>query len=346
MKNNLIICKISKLKKVNKENFYLINHSVLEQFSADEINYFNFKMLDPIGIKSDERIENYKICENIFKSLFENFYKEMNKFHKISLNERAWKIITESWLKRFIYICFFRHKSLQQAINNLNIKKIYLKKNDKFLFFSKDCLGQYSLSANDLWNSNFYYKLLKYFDYKLDIEIENNELKNINHSSYSERILSTKKNLKVKIAEKIFKINRFFAKDNDCLIFNSYLPFLYEKYFEIKCNQLPQFRSLNNYNFKNFNSEKRNLISFKQGNEKNLENFIREILPDSLPISFIESFKDIMQSPGHYDFPKNPKFVYISTGFDDDEKLKFYIAKNVNEKKKIFCWATWCYIFY
>ena len=336
MKNNLIICKISKLKKVNKENFYLINHSVLEQFSADEINYFNFKMLDPIGIKSDERIENYKICENIFKSLFENFYKEMNKFHKISLNERAWKIITESWLKRFIYICFFRHKSLQQAINNLNIKKIYLKKNDKFLFFSKDCLGQYSLSANDLWNSNFYYKLLKYFDYKLDIEIENNELKNINHSSYSERILSTKKNLKVRIAEKILKINRFFVKDDDCLIFNSYLPFLYEKYFEIKCNQLPQFWSLNNYNFKNFNSEKRNLISFKQGNEKNLENFIREILPDSLPISFIESFKDIMQSPGHYDFPKNPKFVYISTGFDDDEKLKFYIAKNVNEKKKYF----------
>ena len=102
MKNNLIICNISKLKKANKENFYLINHSVLEQFSEEEINNFNFKMQDPIGIKSQERIENYKICENIFKSLFENFYKELNKFHNINLNERAWKIITESWLKRFI----------------------------------------------------------------------------------------------------------------------------------------------------------------------------------------------------------------------------------------------------
>ena len=336
MKNSLIICKISKLKKANKENFYLINHSVLEQFSEEEINHFNFKMQDPIGIKSQERIENYKICENIFKSLFENFYKEMNKFHNINLNERAWKIITESWLKRFIYICFFRHKSLQQAINNFNIKKIYLKKNDKFLFFSKDCEGQYSLSADDLWNSNLYYKLLKYFDYKLDIEIENNELKNINHSSYSERILSTKKNLKVRIAEKILKINRFFVKDDDCLIFNSYLPFLYEKYFEIKCNQLPQFWSLNNYNFKNFDSEKRNLISFKKGSEKNLENFIRKILPNSLPISFVESFKDIIKSTGHYDFPKNPKFIYISTGFDHDEKLKFYIAKNVTENTKYF----------
>lgn len=336
MKNNLIICKISKLKKENKENFYLINHSVLEQFNEYEINHFNFKMPDPIGIKSEERKENYEICENIFKSLFKNFYKEMNKTHNINLNERAWKIITESWLKRFIYICFFRHKSLQQAINNLNIKKVYLKKNDKFLFYSKDCEGQYSMSADDLWNSNLYYKLLKYFDYKLDIEIENNELKNINYPTYNERIIKTKKNLKVKIAEKIFKFNRFFVKDNDGLIFNTYLPFIYEKYFEIKCNQLPQFWSISNFNFKNFNSEKRNSISFKQGDDKNIENFIRETLPNSLPISFVESFNDIMESLGHCDFPKNPKFVYISTGFDHDEKLKFYIAKNVNENKKYF----------
>lgn len=336
MKNNLIICKISKLKKINKENFYLINHSVLEQFSEYEIDHFNFKTLKPLGVESEERIENYAICENILESLFENFYNEMNKTHKIKLNKRAWKIIAESWLKRFIYICFFRHKSLQKAIDNFNIKKIYLKKNDKFLFYSKDCEGQYSLSADYLWNSNLYYKLLKYFDYNLDLETEDNELINVNYPSYSERVLSTKKNLKVKIAKKIFKITRFFVKDNDGLIFNSYLPFLYEKYFEIKCNQLPQFWSLNDYDFKNFNSEKRNAISFKQGNDKNLENFIREILPDSLPISFIESFEDIMQNSGHCDFPKNPKFIFISTGFDHDEKLKFYIAKNVNENKKYF----------
>ena len=50
---------------------------------------------------------------------------------------------------------------------------------------------------------------------------------------------------------------------------------------------------------------------------------------------FCRIFAKIFQNAGHHNFPKDPKFIFISTGFDHDELLKFYIAKNVERGKNI-----------
>ena len=51
---------------------------------------------------------------------------------------------------------------------------------------------------------------------------------------------------------------------------------------------------------------------------------------------FCRIFAKIFQNAGHHNFPKDPKFIFISTGFDHDELLKFYIAKNVERGKKYY----------
>ena len=62
-----------------------------------------------------------------------------------------------------------------------------------------------------------------------------------------------------------------------------------------------------------------------------MENFIRHILPNSLPITVIESFKDINELSIKSGYPKTPKFIFTSAAFNDDEVFKFFVAKKVED---------------
>jgi putative transferase (TIGR04331 family) len=333
MINNLIVSKTNYLQDINNydEQFILIGHWLLEDFSADELDKFKFKICNPVSYLGEKRKHNYIFCEQIFESIFNDFFQVMNDIHNVNLSKRAWRIISESWLKRLIYICFNRKETIESAIDEFPISNIYLKSNKNFKFFTKDCEGQYACSVNDIWNSNIYSKLINFFNYDLSLIVEKNNEEFINLETYSDRIIRTKKNIKVKIALNSLKFNRIFANNKDGIIFNSYLPFIAEKFIEFNLKQAPQFWEESFIDFKKFNTDNREKISFFKNNNKNLENFIRDILPICLPISFMESFHDIFNNSGHSGFPLNPKFVLISNGFDHDEKLKFFIAKLVDK---------------
>lgn len=339
MSNKLIISKTKKLTREidAKTQYILVGQWIQEEFDENEIKKYKFLLPKPAFYEKKARSQSYEECEKIFNSIFEDFYKKLNHLHKKNLSKRAWRIIAESWLKRFIYICFNRKHTLDLAFKEYDVDEVFLKNHKDFLFFTKDCEGQYPASVNNIWNSNLYYKLLKYFNFNVKISEEFNNEKIINFQSYFERIKKLEKSKKYKFFQKVFFLNKFLSKKKENLIFNSYLPFLYEKLIEIFFFQFPQFRREKNFSFKSLDSNIRSKLSFiKNNNIKNIENFIRQILPDAIPISFLESFNELYETNGHENFPENPNFIFISTGFDHDELLKFYIAKNIDKGKKYY----------
>ena len=223
------------------------------------------------------------------------------------------------------------------AFKEFKVDNVHLKNNNEYHFFTRDTEGQYSASVDDVWNSNLYSRILKYFEYEIKIIEERNDENFINVNSYFQRINKSEKNLKFKILKNFFTLNKFLVKKTDGLIFSSYLPFLSEKILELYLKQVPQLWQEKEIIYDNFDKDLReNIVLVKNNNEKNIENFIRQMIPSSLPICFVESFKKIYQNAGHKDFPENPKFIFISNGFDHDELLKFYIAKNVDKGKKYY----------
>lgn len=339
MINELVISRTRNLLdcKIEKKNFILIGHWLLEDFKKEEIEKFAFKIPTPASLEKEERRISYLECEKIFNNLFSDFCENLNKFHCTKLTPRAWRIIAESWLKRFIYICYNRKKTLDIAKEQFDINNVHLEYNKNYLFFTKDCEGQYPASVDDNWNSNLYLKILNYFNYEVNIISELTKQKSIELKTYYERISSQTKSLKFKIFKNFFKFFKIFIKKTDSVFLNTYLPFISEKFLELNFKQMPQLWLESRINYKNYNESKRRTIQFlNKRKEISLENFIREMLPSSLPISFVESFKDIYEQRGHYKFPEKPKFIFISTGFDHDELLKFYIARQVDNGKLFF----------
>ena len=338
MTHDLIISRTKNIfEKKTNTNFVLIGQWLIENFKKEEIESHKIQINKPASFEQSDRKKSYLICEQIFNAIIRDFCKSLNNLHSIQLSERAWRIIAESWIKRFIYICYNRKETLDLAFDNFNLKNIHLKINNDYNFYTRDSEGQYPASVDDVWNSNLYSKILKYFEYNVNIIEEKNSENFINVKTYSERIRKSKKNLKFKIIKSIFNFNKFFVRENDGVIFNSYLPFVSEKILELYLKQVPQFWQEDEIQYLDFDDNLRNKISIiNNKNEKSLENFIRQMMPNSLPNCFVESFKSIFQNAGHKKFPKNPKFIFTSVGFDHDELLKFYVAKNVDKGKKYF----------
>jgi putative transferase (TIGR04331 family) len=88
----------------------------------------------------------------------------------------------------------------------------------------------------------------------------------------------------------------------------------------------------NKIKFKKFDQKLRLKINLNSDNKpQNFENFIRYILPSSLPITVIESFKDINKLSITSDYPKTPKFIFTSGAYAYDEVFKFFVARKVDE---------------
>ena len=125
----------------------------------------------------------------------------------------------------------------------------------------------------------------------------------------------------------------FLQSKNDAVILNSYLPPVYEKLLELLLFQIPKNWKFNDIKFKSFNSKLRSSINLDIGNEKNLQNFIKSNIKEFLPISVVESFNDILKEANNSGLPNNPKFIFTSVDYDNNEIFKFYTANLLKEKK-------------
>ena len=83
----------------------------------------------------------------------------------------------------------------------------------------------------------------------------------------------------------LFKIFKFFKKDNDALIYQSGLDFFSEKKLEICLKQFPQVWPRLDIHYEKFDKKLRNKLNFNYENFEGLEKKIRYLIPKLIPNS-------------------------------------------------------------
>jgi len=329
---NLVIKK-NKNFFFSKNNDVLIGNWLLEKFHT-VLDNKEIKVCTPILNSRSVRKDSYLQCDKIFQSIIKDFVDIMNVYHGINFSLRSWKIIAETWLRRFIYICFNRHKTLKSAFNEFNFNQVFISKNDNFKFFTRDTQALYFASVDENWDSNLFYKIIKFFNFDLNLITDETEDRISNISSIEDFVKKRdlNKNFKNKIVREILNFFRIFTKKNDKIIFQTYLPFITEKYIEISLSQFPTYYKEKFIKFGLFNSNCRERLNFKKSKQVNLENFIRDILPIALPILMVEDFKNILNN-NYFNLTKKPKIFFTSTNFENDY-LNIFIAKQINYNRK------------
>ena len=65
------------------------------------------------------------------------------------------------------------------------------------------------------------------------------------------------------------------------------------------------------------------------------EIFIRQIIPEALPIFIMETFKDNLELSSRLGFPIKPRKIFTSLAHSADELFKIYLAEQINKKLNI-----------
>ena len=237
------------------------------------------------------------------------------------------------WLKKFIYIIFFKYNNLKNVFENKKIDKVCLSEIQSYHLASHESTHIQDLSIDNDWSWILYSKIFNYFNHKgIEIDIIKNEKENFyEDQTFFEK--QVKNNLKKKIIHSYNFLTNKFLSNNRNFIVGTYLPIFEEKKLEILFGQVPTFYipPYIKYSSSNFNLRKQIFLN-KECSIK--EKIIRDLLPYYLPTFMLENFRILKDTVAKHNYPKNPKFIFTSNIFESDEAFKYYLANTMSFNKK------------
>ena len=270
----------------------------------------------------------------IYDKMLNILSKRLNIIHKENFPKRYWEILLWVWLYRFIIYYYDRWENISTLKNKLKNKKIIYR---QIKFSDKDFIPRDTQDwctrcvMTDDWNHWAYGKIIE----------KNSKFKSI----FTNKI---KKKPKYTFDyQKSFKKSYFRNIINNCFqifsnkeIFAQNLGFsknspLKLKFFLKKMNSIQKDIF---WNFKqNINADSRIFLSKKEKILNNdFEKFLISQIKYNFPSIFLENFKKGLDKIEKKKLPENLKIIITSMDDIYNEPFKFYVAKNIVKKTKIF----------
>ena len=283
-----------------------------------------------------------KYCDKIYEKVLEYLSKYLNKKHNLDWSKRSWRILIGPWLSRFIETSYEKWCVIENLKKKCPKIKIKTTKNINFNFSCYDHDDFSNKNKSDEWNE----QILTYI-------IEKNSLlklkKNINRSKKLPLNLLKKKKinifafLKKIIFLSLSKFLKLFIKNNDGIIYNSYINGFINKFkLCFSLGQLPQIHSFADYhhNFLPLEkiTEKRKLnFKFHKYEKDKFLKIIQDLMNKMFPVLYLEKFQYLKSISNKRSFPKNPKFILTSCPpITKDEAFKFWVSSQIHFNKKLF----------
>ena len=281
----------------------------------DNINHNDILVLD-------KRVEIQSLCNDLYEKIILDLAKKLNHLHGVNFSDNFWKITLGPWLSNFIAISFNRYHKIKRAIENKDISSVLLFENvEEFIPLNNFELNK--LCNDNNWNAIFYSHVINFLKPELKEKINKIEINR------------KKKRLSLKnlVKKYIFSILTLFYKKKDPIITSTYLPFFENLKLFFYLKQIPIIWFAPILERDKINLKNRKLLLLNQ-TEKNFENFLKNLIPFSIPICHIELFKEMNEKLRLLKLPENPKFIYTTNNYEYDEYFKLYVALKKENKTK------------
>jgi len=166
LKNNLILS--SNKENVSKDfcNIFL-EERILFYFDKEDLKKLNYFVAESVLYENQDRRNSFVLCENIFNSIIGDIYLNLNNIHNVSWSKRSWEILIGFWVKKFIYVIFYKFKLLENTIFKNDINKVFLSYSKTGFLASHESDAIQDLSINTDWSWILTSKIFEYLDAKI-----------------------------------------------------------------------------------------------------------------------------------------------------------------------------------
>lgn len=271
-----------------------------------------------------------KMVEKSVKYLLHELTASLNSFHQTNHSERYWYIVLGHWLKRYVSVIYNRYHTLEQAFKLYAINETtFVNAPDYYLAVKCSNAFIWTTCLNDEWNQVLYTKMISFWNIS-GIQLRQKEVKsNKTESSFKGQ---ENNNLKTRFLSIIkSKVLPAFSRDTDAFISASYLPIHMELALQTLFFQSPQFWESPPLAKLNLDTALRRHFKVEFEKFQGFERFVRQFLPEMIPICFLEGHKILEKQVNELPWPSKPKFIFTSNRFDVDEIFKIWLASKVEE---------------
>lgn len=289
----------------------------------------------PYGLAISERKKDYTNLAKIRKQIYPEIFDILNQAHNTNYSHRFWQILTGDWLNRYIDVIYNRVRTLQQCLMNYEISGVSLISNQEYVLSPLDSRSAILSFDDDYWNSILYTKIFSFKKIGFPIEyIEDGSEIQFEINDHVYEYFVKKRLIKYFVYKAYNNIAKFLRKENDALIINSYLPKKEEIKLHLALGQLPQLwlpnkPTLNAQYDWNFRKNLKFQTSDFDGSVLNVA--IKELIFKSMPIPYLEGFKNLSNRVDSLRWPRRPKFIFTSNNYDVDDIFKLYVSKKVEQ---------------
>lgn len=289
----------------------------------------NFEVFKNIKSEIDILIDSNKEVRYLENKLFGKLVAVLNLYHKVNHDENFWKILIGHWFRVYLSTTLWRIHTLEDILRTKPINGATFINLPETDFIPKDFDEMCKLSDNPLFGSCLdlkILKLMKTYDFPIKI-IEDHLRENSGILEQRRKFFGIKpKKFLINLS---WKFSHLFARKTDSYISSTYLPRIQEALFQLTFLQTPK-------NWRLYLKHKvraapdlhlRDNLS-RQIQDTSHYGVIAELIFKSIPICYLEGFKDLQLDLSNSKLPKNPKFIFTSNDFASFDLFKIYAAKN------------------
>lgn len=286
----------------------------------------------PFGLEVEEKSNNVNYVKALSDELLIELIAALNAFHNTNHTPRYWNILLGHWLKRYVDLCFNRYFTIEQALKNYEITSATIFDSEDYSLARPDSLSAIWACNDDIWNSMLYARVFKHMDCK-DVDLDIVSIESDGAVKQKQSFVITKHRWSIKRLIKAigYYILPRLSKNNDAFIVNSYLPLWQEIKLQFALWQCPQLWQSPPLKSVSIDLEIRRKFTVSSECHTGFEQFIRDLLPDMIPICYLEGYALLNQQVESLSWPSKPKFIFTSNNFDTDEIFKAWSGIKVEQ---------------
>ena len=311
----------SNIKKAIILGKWISNRRFLKFFSNIEVEEVGYHWSNKKKYETD-----YYYIEKLINHYSSYLGRLLNKNHKIKYNDKQWLIILGPWLKNFIPSVYDKFCSIDSLTSKKKVKFITFKYNQVDFIPQDTSEFQQIFLNSDLWNQYIFTEIIK-FTKKIEIEYKSIKI-SINKPKYKINLFKT---ALIKIINQFSIFNKYFIYDFKSKKISNII-------FQLLLGNFPSIYVREKINYKRPNIAIRdNLTScLLISTNRSFEKFLNQIIFYNVPISIFEGFDQVNKLILNLNWPKNPKLIYSSNAFNNDDIFNIYVALKKFNNNVIF----------
>jgi putative transferase (TIGR04331 family) len=312
----------------------------------DRWSRLNHEVAKPFWITGKEKRDQIDFGYRISYSIATDLARTLNEIHGEDHSERYWNIIVLAWLQRVVNVIANRHNALRQTVDHYEISGTSAVSLAPYDLVTNDFRSFIYSTDRDRWSHHVYALILREMrDVGFPINtvdcpetgvvqrsISGWNAKKANDHGAGNSLGDKVRRLCKNAVKYVFaNLSPRLSTSTDAFIISSFLPVKDEIRLQLQLGQVPMFRQQIDIPVFAVDSELRSGISLDKEGCCELEAISRRLIPQLMPMCYVEGYKTLRKMAADQPWPTQPKFIYTANNFFMDELFKVWCATRVEQ---------------